>query len=62
MAADMKNMWDVIHRLVDGEPMTDAERGVAHALTDVHLAQHGGIARELGEHREDIRALKGQAG
>jgi hypothetical protein len=60
---DMKNMWDVVHRLIDGEPMTNAEKATAHSLTEVHLAQHLGIARTQGEHREKLReheeALKG---
>lgn len=53
----MQNMWDVIHALVDGEPMSDAEKTQAHELTDTHLAQHLGIAREQGEHREQLKAL-----
>jgi hypothetical protein len=51
-------MWEVIHRLIDGEPMDDAEKGQAHKLTDTHLAQHLGIARTQGEHREDLRDHK----
>lgn len=58
----MSNLWEVVAWLVKNSTMSEAEKGQALALIDVHLAQHLGIARELGEHREDIKALKGTAG
>lgn len=58
----MQNMWDVIHRLIDGEPMSDAEKAQAHGLTETHLAQHLGIAAEQGEHREKLKDLDGRIG
>jgi hypothetical protein len=55
----MKNLWEVIHRLIDGPPITTPEeRAQAHQLVDTHLAQHLGIARELGEHRDRIGKLE----
>lgn len=51
----MQNLWEVMHRLVDGDPMTDADKAQAHGLIESHLAQHLGIARTQGEHREKLR-------
>jgi hypothetical protein len=55
---DMKNMWDVVHRLIDGEPLSDAEKGIAHGLTETHMAQYLGVASTQGEHRELLRDPK----
>ena len=51
-----QNLWDVIHKLVDGEPMSDPEKAQAHGLIETHLAQHLGIAGEQGRHREQLKA------
>jgi hypothetical protein len=54
----MKNLWEVIHALVNDSSLPPAEKSQAHALIDAHLAQHLGIARTQGEHRERLRALE----
>jgi hypothetical protein len=51
-------MWDVIHQLVEVSSLSDAGKAEAYQLIDTHLAQHLGIAREQGEHRERIRKLE----
>lgn len=54
----MRNMWDVMRRMVSGEPLSEDEQKAAHALIDAHQAQHLGIAAQLGEHDFDIQRLK----
>lgn len=51
----MQNMWDVMHRLVDDGSMSEADKKQAHGLIETQLAQHLGIARTQGEHREKLR-------
>lgn len=58
----MKNLWEVVGWLVANSSMSDAEKAQAQALIEVHLAQHLGIAGQLGEHREHIKELRGAAG
>lgn len=53
----MQHIWEVMHRLVDGPEMTAEEKAQAHGLIEVHLAQHLGIAAEIGQHRDKIAEL-----